>query len=221
MKKLLFSVIASACCLASVGQVSHAVLVDTDIASYPLYVSSGLKEPLIMLMLGRDHSMYYEAYNDLTDLDEDGSIDGVFTPHVIYDGIFESNWCYSYTDNMFKMSKLADSKESYNGNPVYKCNGLWSGNFLNYITSSRMDIVKRILIGGQRFTNFYDKTVCTTKSPDKLYGTCRDDQKYPILARQFIPHDTHGWAKLYSKYDVNERCKRYGYSCRLDYWAPF
>ena len=42
MKKLLFSVIASACCLASVGQVSHAVLVDTDIASYPLYVSSGL-----------------------------------------------------------------------------------------------------------------------------------------------------------------------------------
>ena len=61
MKKLLFSVIASACCLASVGQVSHAVLVDTDIASYPLYVSSGLKEPLIMLMLGRDHSMYYEA----------------------------------------------------------------------------------------------------------------------------------------------------------------
>jgi len=156
MKKLLFSVIASACCLASVGQVSHAadsVLVDTDIASYPLYVSSGLKEPLIMLMLGRDHSMYYEAYNDLTDLDEDGSIDGVFTPHVIYDGIFESNWCYSYTDNMFKMSKLADSKESYNGNPVYKCNGLWSGNFLNYITSSRMDIVKRILIGGQRFTN--------------------------------------------------------------------
>ena len=227
MKKLLFSVIASACCLASVGQVSHAadsVLVDTDIASYPLYVSAGLKEPLIMLLLGRDHSMYYEAYNDLTDLDEDGSIDGVFTPHVIYDGIFESNWCYSYTGNMFKMSKLADTdpKESYMGNPVYKCgNGLWSGNFLNYMTSSRMDIVKRILIGGQRFTNFYDKTVCTTKSPDKLYGTCRDDQKYPILARQFIPHDTHGWAKLYSKYDVNERCQRYGYRCRLDYWAPF
>ena len=155
MKKLLFSVIASACCLASVGQVSHAAdsgIVDMDIASYPLYVSAGLKQPLIMLLLGRDHSMYYEAYNDLTDLDEDGSIDGVFTPHVIYDGIFESNWCYSYTDNMFKMSKLADSKESYNGNPVYKCNGLWSGNFLNYITSSRMDIVKRILIGGQRFT---------------------------------------------------------------------
>lgn len=223
MKKLLFSVIASACCLASVGQVSHAadsVLVDTDIASYPLYVSAGLKEPLIMLLLGRDHSMYYEAYNDLTDLDEDGSIDGVFTPHVIYDGIFESNWCYKYSDSMFKMSKLANKDESYMGNPVYKCDsGLWSGNFLNYMTSSRMDIVKRILIGGQRFTNF--KEVCTTKSPDKLYGTCRDKENYPILARQFIPHDTHGWAKLYSKDDVNERCKKYGYSCRLDFWAPF
>ena len=170
-----------------------------------------------MLMLGRDHSMYYEAYNDLTDLDEDGSIDGVFTPHVIYDGIFESNWCYSYTDNMFKMSKLADSKESYNGNPVYKCNGLWSGNFLNYITSSRMDIVKRILIGGQRFTNL---SFCKTKSPNALYGTCRDEKNYPILARQFIPHDTHGWAKSYHKDDIDERCKKFGYGCSLKYWAP-
>lgn len=224
MKKLLLSVIASAYCLASVGQESQAAdagIVDTDIASYPLYVASGLKQPLIMLLLGRDHSMYYEAYNDLTDLDEDGSVDGVFTPHVIYDGIFESNWCYQYDKDMFVMKKLAVATESYGGNPVYKCtgaaSGLWSGNFLNYMTSSRMDIVKRILIGGQRYTNLAN---CSTKSPNEIYGTCRDSSGYPVLSRQYIPHDTHGWAKLYSKDDINDRCKKYGYSCRLDYWAP-
>ena len=110
MKKLLLSAIAASCCVACVGltiQTADAVVVDTDIASYPLNAVFGAKQPLIMLMLGRDHSMYYEAYNDLTDLDEDGSVDGVFTPHIIYDGIFESNWCYQYTDNMFKMSRLA------------------------------------------------------------------------------------------------------------------
>ena len=227
MKKLLLSAIAASCCVACVGltiQTADAGVVDTDIASYPLNAVFGAKQPLIMLMLGRDHSMYYEAYNDLTDLDEDGSVDGVFTPHIIYDGIFESNWCYQYTDNMFKMSRLAsaNANDAYKGKPVYKCSGgLWSGNFLNYITSSRMDVVKRILIGGQRYTNLDQCKNNTMKTNgSQQFNTCRDSSGYPILSRQYIPHDTHGWAKSYHKDDINERCAKYGYSCSLDNWAP-
>ena len=146
MNKLFFKVMAASCCFAFANQASHAAeavptSVDMDIASYPINTASG-GQPLIMLMLGRDHSMYYEAYNDLTDLDEDGGVDGVFTPHVVYDGIFESNWCYTYDSDagMFRMSSLASDSDSYNGHKVYKCDGShWSGNFLNYVTSSRME----------------------------------------------------------------------------------
>ena len=211
---------AASCCFAFANQASHAAeavptSVDMDIASYPINTASG-GQPLIMLMLGRDHSMYYEAYNDLTDLDEDGGVDGVFTPHVVYDGIFESNWCYTYDSDagMFRMSSLASDSVSYNGHKVYKCDGShWSGNFLNYVTSSRMDIVKRILIGGQRFPNLpqcagykvNSKQTLGGKTNDgaKQYQTCRDASGFPILARQYIPHDTHGWAKSYHKDDIN------------------
>ena len=228
---------AASCCFAFANQASHAAeavptSVDMDIASYPINTASG-GQPLIMLMLGRDHSMYYEAYNDLTDLDEDGGVDGVFTPHVVYDGIFESNWCYTYDSDagMFRMSSLASDSVSYNGHKVYKCDGShWSGNFLNYVTSSRMDIVKRILIGGQRFPNLPQCAGYNVNSTQTLggqtndgakqYQTCRDASGFPILARQYIPHDTHGWAKSYHKDDINARCEKFHYSCRLDFWAP-
>lgn len=222
MKKLFLSTIVATVGLVGLNNFVHAAdldPIDADVASYPIYASLGAKPPLIMLLLGRDHSMYYEAYNDLTDLDDDGNIDGVFTPHVVYDGIFESNWCYKYESGVFNMNSLATSDESSkNGNPVYKCgNHTWSGNFLNYLTSTRMDIVKRILIGGQRFTNMgYCKNNTQSTS---VYKTCRDDNKYPILARQYIPHDTHGWAKMYNSEDINLRCKEAGYSCKLSDWA--
>ena len=237
MNKLFFKVMAASCCFAFANQASHAAeavptSVDMDIASYPINTASG-GQPLIMLMLGRDHSMYYEAYNDLTDLDEDGGVDGVFTPHVVYDGIFESNWCYTYDSDagMFRMSSLASDSVSYNGHKVYKCDGShWSGNFLNYVTSSRMDIVKRILIGGQRFPNLPQCAGYNVNSTQTLggqtndgakqYQTCRDASGFPILARQYIPHDTHGWAKSYHMDDINARCKKFKYSCRLDFWAP-
>ena len=97
--------------------------------------------------------MFYEAYNDMTDLDDDGKIDFIFNPAVTYDGIFESNLCYKYDENVFKIDSLATSTSvNYHGRNsiVYTCNGTYSGNFMNYLTSSRLDLVKRILIGGQR-----------------------------------------------------------------------
>ena len=65
MNKLFFKVMAASCCFAFANQASHAAeavptSVDMDIASYPINTASG-GQPLIMLMLGRDHSMYYEA----------------------------------------------------------------------------------------------------------------------------------------------------------------
>ncbi|MGQ9749984.1 hypothetical protein, partial [Desulfosoma sp.] len=40
----------------------------------PPFVSSGAN-PMVMMVMERDHKLYYEAYNDAQDLDGDGELD--------------------------------------------------------------------------------------------------------------------------------------------------
>ncbi|MEX2051918.1 MAG: hypothetical protein WD944_11895, partial [Steroidobacteraceae bacterium] len=42
-----------------------------NISDVPLFLNEGVP-PLNMIVLGRDHKLYYEAYNDHSDLDGDG-----------------------------------------------------------------------------------------------------------------------------------------------------
>jgi type IV pilus assembly protein PilY1 len=51
--------------------------------------------------------------------------------------------------------------------------GLFSGNFLNYLTASRMDVIKKILYGGSRSTDTATKT---------------------ILEASYLSNDAHSWA---------------------------
>ena len=45
-----------------------------DVAQQPLFTQSG-QPPLNMLVMGKDHKIYYEAYNDASDLNGDGALD--------------------------------------------------------------------------------------------------------------------------------------------------
>lgn len=71
-----------------------------DIASEPLYTSRTVT-PLNMLVMGRDHKLYYEAYNDASDLDNDNVVDIRFKPSITYFGYFGSDLCYDYVGNIF------------------------------------------------------------------------------------------------------------------------
>ncbi len=219
IRKSLFSLL----CLSALGlssgsaEAATADVASWSIAKYPLYVGSAILPPLVMILMGRDHGMYYEAYNDMTDLDGDGKIDFIFNPAVVYDGLFESNYCYSYTNNTFKIEGLASSQPvNYHGKEsvVYTCSNQWSGNFLNYVTTSRMDLVKRILIGGQR----------AVQSGTAKSKTARKDG-YPYIIRQWIPHDTHVWAKAFNPADYNANGGQYcplGHgNCTIDKWTTY
>lgn len=51
-----------------------------------------------MLVMGRDHQLYYEAYNDASDLDGDGYIDKVYNlGKVDYYAYFDSRIYYQYS----------------------------------------------------------------------------------------------------------------------------
>ncbi len=134
-------------------------------ATVPLFVSQAVP-PLNMLVMGRDHKLYYEAYNDASDLDGDGVLDVGFKPGITYYGYFNSAACYSYQNSRFEPTAKAGANNT--------CSNAWSGNFLNYVATSRMDALRKVLYGGYRATDSSTET---------------------ILRAAFIPQDAHSSGK--------------------------
>jgi len=131
-------------------------------------VATQNNRPLTMIVAGKDHKLAYEAYNDASDIDGDGTLDVRFKPDITYYGLFDSNVCYTYNSNLFSPSEAAGAKNT--------CKNKWSGNFLNYLTTSRMDALRKVLYGGYREVDTATQT---------------------ILRRAYIPHDAHSWGKEY------------------------
>ncbi len=195
----------------------------SDYKALPPFLSADAP-PLVMMVMDKSHKLYYEAYNDATDLDEDGTLDvgykGQSEPFVDTDndgqrsatesytdlngdhhwnkgidyyGYFDSYKCYTYTsagtlgvDGRFNPT----SAPTASGRPIKTCSGAleWSGDFLNYLTMSRMDALRKVLYGGSRAIDT---------------GTAT------LLRRVFIPQDAHSWGKEYESiahdgYDIRD-----------------
>jgi type IV pilus assembly protein PilY1 len=151
--------------------------------------------PMTMLVAGKDHKLFYEAYNDASDIGggpdggPDGKLDVRFDPKITYYGLFDSALCYKYdeTENIYMPTLVAGA------NGVCTATGAnWSGNWMNYISTSRIDALRKVLYGGFREIDTATRT---------------------ILRRAYIPQDAHSWAKEYTSVAVD------GYSIR-DY-SPF
>lgn len=166
--------------LLTTASISHAAI---QISQVPLFLSQSAP-PLNMLVMSRDHTLYYEAYNDASDLDGDGVIDVGYKPDQIdYYGYFNSKVCYEYTGSTLGTATTQSSADGHfipkskaDGDNGKQCNGQWSGDFLNYLATSRMDAMRRVLYGGQR-------TV--------------DSDTETILEAAYIPRDGHSWGKAY------------------------
>jgi type IV pilus assembly protein PilY1 len=158
------------CAAALQAQYAHAAVPSQQ----PLSLGASAP-PLMMLVMQRDHKLYYEAYNDATDLDGDGIQDIGFKPSMTYLGYFDSNLCYTYSSSNTRFEPTAKATNM-------KCSSAWSGNWLNYMTTSRMDALRRVLYGGMRYSDTTTETV---------------------LQRAFIPQDAHSWGKQYTSTAVD------------------
>jgi len=137
--------------------------------AYPPFLASSVP-PLVMLVMGRNHKLYYEAYNDASDLDGDGTLDITYKPDDIdYYGYFDSYKYYEYDNNRFEPVGFTADKKAPAGN-------YWSGDFLNYVTMTRMDALRKVLYGGYRSV---------------------DTDSDTVLERVFVPQDAHSWGKEY------------------------
>lgn len=153
-----------------------AVANDTrlNLADSPLFVSGG-KTSLVQLVVQRDNNLFFEAYPSYIDFNDDGVLDIRYKPDEIdYEGYFGSNLCYSLTsgDHMSATSAAIDKK----------CSAQWSGDFLNYLTMTRMDVMLRTLYGGDRSIDTNTET---------------------RLRRAFVPWENHTWGVEYESVAVD------------------
>ncbi len=151
-----------------------------DISRIPLFLTQGV-EPQVMLTLSNDHQLYFEAYPEYLDLDGSGEPNLTYTHTVDYYGYFDSQKCYSYStgDNArFQPKSISTDKYCNDGS-----SDEWSGNFLNWLSMSRIDVVRKILFGGMRQV---------------------DTGSLTVLERSYLPTDAHSWSRYYNNSNVNK-----------------
>jgi type IV pilus assembly protein PilY1 len=183
-------------------------------------MSAGKTVPRVLLVLSKDHKLFQQAYNELTDVDGDGRIDTGFNPSAQYYGYFDSFSCYRYVGTpvnaansagYFQRAGATKDDQSQNaldsarptavrdaniaaaraahyktGEKIGICNdshategGTFSGNWLNYVTATRMDVVRKILYGGFRLT---DTNVASNGAAGRT-----------VLQSSQVPRDAHVW----------------------------
>ncbi|MDU0459860.1 MAG: pilus assembly protein PilY, partial [Geobacteraceae bacterium] len=173
---------------------SNAVsAVMNDYCIQPPFIAATVP-PLVMFEMGREHKLFYEAYNDSGDLDDDGLLDVTYKHSIDYYGYFDPYKCYQYnttgTDKFDPVSHTTTKFCSSSG-------GQWSGNILNWLTMSRIDELMKVLYGGYRSTDSASETV---------------------LERAAVPQDAHSWGKEFTgRLCYNSSgTPQYTYSCSLD-----
>lgn len=149
-------------------------------------VISDTAEPLVLLGLSVDHELFKKAYTDYANL-EGGELslsDTTYRSDFEYYGYFDSSYCYTYNSSSNRFEPGTSVGASFScpsaSNVSTTANG-WSGNFLNWATMTRMDVVRRVLYGGKRSSDTTTETV---------------------LERAHLPKDTHAFVKVYNDSDL-------------------
>ena len=155
---------------------SGAALAQALLPAIPPNITTSAPRPMIMLNMSRDHQLFYRAYDEFSDLTGDGLPETTYRHSFDYYGYFDSYKCYSYSgiSNRFEPTAVTGSKY---------CAGNWSGNFLNWATMTRMDIVRKVLYGGMRTSTM-------------------DTGSLTVLERANLPTDAHSFAKYYKGADL-------------------
>jgi type IV pilus assembly protein PilY1 len=177
---VVFQFVFTAACL---GLSQAAFAVALNISQSPLTISQSAS-PRVMLTMSRDHQLYIKAYTDYSDINNDGTLDTSYIDTFDYYGYFDSKKCYTYTSSRFEPASAASGSNNHH------CSSQWSGNFLNWATMTRMDIIRKVLYGGYRSTDTSDT----------------------VLERSLIPYDVHAFVKVFTTASTTDMQKYVPYA---------
>src|SRR5689334_12931271 len=106
------------------------------ISDSPLFLNA-VVPPLNMLVVGRDHKLFYEAYSDHSDLTGDGNLDVNYQGLLVVGGKFKIDY-YGYFDSYKCYTHDGTKLVPASVNTTKKCSRQWSGDWLNWATMARI-----------------------------------------------------------------------------------
>jgi type IV pilus assembly protein PilY1 len=159
MKRAAFIVIASFLFFTCLSIKAYAAMV--DYCQIPPYVIQDIP-PNVMIVIDNSGSMfrfaYYDGFTTPVDTGDDNSCASSaspctgFTepgtyPTYTYYGYFNPDYWYTYSSNRFLPA--APKTGSGLAGARAKNAAEWDGNFLNWVTMRRLDIVRKVMTGGK------------------------------------------------------------------------
>jgi len=117
----------------SIAQEVHAQAM-ADYTATPPFIADTVP-PNVLLLMDNSGSMDNSAFH------ESGQ---AYDPTKQYNGYFGPDKCYSYASNKF--TPVTDKAAS--GSPC-SAGAPWLGNFLNYVSMTRLEITKWVMMGGK------------------------------------------------------------------------
>jgi type IV pilus assembly protein PilY1 len=105
-----------------------------DYTSTPPFIADAVP-PNVLMLMDNSGSMNNSAFH------ENGE---AYVPTKEYNGYFAPSKCYSYGSNKF----TPVAYKAVTGNPC-AASAPWLGNFLNYMTMTRLEITKWVMMGGK------------------------------------------------------------------------
>ena len=135
---------------------------EAEIATEPLYSAAAGDRPAMMLALSVEYPTVGAQYTGTNNYDPDYYItkkDG--TRLYGYIGYYNHDKCYTYHNGSTEDEKYFEIAAGDEGNATNrKCSGnTFSGNFLNWASSSAIDMLRLALSGGDRVVDTTSKTV--------------------------------------------------------------
>jgi len=139
----------------------------TDYAQVPSCAATTSAKPNVMMIVDNSGSMYEFAYKTSGAGDSTSNYDTSYSSSTSYYGYFDNTAMYSYSSNIFTINSSATLDKT---SPL-------SGNFLNWLTMRRIDIVRKVLIGGKMSprtsgsANYLVPAESTDRNYYKKYGS--------------------------------------------------
>jgi len=132
-----------------VGQSTAPAIPTVALSSEPLYARGFRAKPTLTLALSVEFPTVGAAYVNGADQSNDPN----YTLATTYVGYYDPNGCYSYNDTNGHFVREATTT-------THACDGTkFSGNFMNWATTSAIDILRYGLTGGDRVEDTATKTV--------------------------------------------------------------
>jgi type IV pilus assembly protein PilY1 len=187
--------------------------------SYPPFITSATTPPSVMIILDNSGSMfrfaYFDGWNTDSTADDKSCVPSQFPPLLNeycteftapgtyptfkYYGYFDPDYWYIYDTSGDKFVPTAPKTGSGLPGARAKTSSEWDGNFLNWVTMRRVDVIRKVLTGGKYVAVGGEKRLIT-EAPD-YYG--RGILKSITNAQNYTPYSSTGNAYFYFDYGTS------------------